>query len=302
MSQSQATLAVLFADMCGSTALFERLGEERARRVIAQFVLDLGAEVTKYKGLVIRSVGDEVLCTFPNAEVAMNAACSMQRAIARGIYDDDQKVKVRIGFHYGEVNCEDGDISGDTVNAAARVMSITRADQIMTTLPAVNNLPPGLRSQLNQVMRAEFSTQQGFFEIFVVMWESEDMLITRVGTPAFRKPSPSNNALILRFQGKTVVVNNDRRSVILGREKYCDIYMTGEYVSREHARIELQEDKFTLLDQSTNATYVRTKDGDIHRLNRDGMTLLGSGTISLGESYSLNPVNLIEYTITSGDR
>ncbi len=302
MSQSQTTLAVLFADMCGSTALFERLGEERARRVIAQFVLDLGAEVTKYKGLVIRSVGDEVLCTFPNAEIAMNAACSMQRAIARGIYDDEQKVKVRIGFHYGEVTCEDGDISGDTVNAAARVMSITRADQIMTTLPAVNNLPPGLRSQLNQVMRAEFSAKEGFFEIFVVMWESEDMLITRVGTPAFRKPSPSNNALILRYQGKTVVVNNDRREVILGREKYCDIYMTGEYVSREHARIELHDDKFTLLDQSTNATYVRTKDGDIHRLNRDGMTLLGSGTISLGESYSLNPVNLIEYTITSGDR
>lgn len=302
MPQSPATLAVLFADMCGSTALFDRLGEERARRVIAQFVLDLGAEVTKYKGLVIRSVGDEVLCTFPNAEIALNAACSMQRAIARGIYDDDQKVSVRIGFHYGEVMCGDGDISGDTVNVAARVMSITRADQILTTLPAVNNLPPALRGQLNQVMRAEFSSKEGFFEIFVVMWEPEDMLITRVGTPAFRKPSPSNNTLILRYQGKTVVVNNDRRAVVLGREKYCDIYMSGPYVSREHARIELQDDKFTLVDQSTNATYVRTKEGDIHRLNRDGMTLLGSGTISLGESYALDPAELIEYTIASGDR
>lgn len=302
MSQSQVTLAVLFADMCGSTALYEKLGEERARRIIAQFVLDLGAEVTKYKGLVIKSVGDEVLCTFPNAEVAMNAACSMQRAVARGIYDDDQKVKVRIGFHYGEVTCEDGEISGDTVNAAARVMSITRADQIMATLPAVNNLPPGLRSQLNQVMRAEFSQKEGFFEIFVVMWEPEDMLITRVGSPAFRKPSPSNNALVLRYQGKTVVVNNDRRSALLGREKYCDIYMVGEYVSREHARIELQSDRFTLIDQSTNSTFVRTKDGEIHSLNKDEMTLLGSGTISLGEPYSHDPVNLIEYTITSGDR
>lgn len=302
MSQSQATLAVLFADMCGSTMLFEKLGEERARRIIAQFVLDLGAEVTKYKGLVIRSVGDEVLCTFPNAEIAMNAACSMQRAIARGIYDDDQKVKVRIGFHYGEVTCEDGDIYGDTVNVAARVMSITRADQILTTLPAANSLPPGLRNQLNQIMRAEFTQKEGFFEIFVVMWEPEDMLITRVGSPAFRKPSPSNNALVLRYQGKTVVVNNDRRSVILGREKYCDIYMVGEYVSREHARIELQSDRFTLLDQSTNLTYVRTTDGDEHALKHEGMTLLGSGTISLGEPYKLGPVNLIEYTITAGDR
>lgn len=302
MSQSQTTLAVLFADMCGSTALYEKLGEERARRIIAQFVLDLGAEVTKYKGLVIKNVGDEVLCTFPNAEIAMNAACSMQRAIARGIYDDDQKVTVRIGFHYGEVNCEEGEISGETVNAAARVMSITRAGQIMTTLPAVNNLPPGLRSQLNQVMRSEFSKQEGFFEIFVVMWEPDDMLITRVGTPAFRKPSPSNKSLILRYEGKTVVVNNDRKSVVLGREKYCDIYMLGEYVSREHARIELHSDKFTLVDQSTNSTYVRTKDGDVHALNHDELTLLDSGTISLGASYTLNPDALIDYTITSGDR
>lgn len=300
MSQHKATLAVLFADMCGSTALYEKLGEARAQRVIAQFVLDLGAEVAKYKGQLIKAKGDEVLCTFPNVEIAMNAACSMQRAIARGRYDDGQKVSVRIGFHYGEVTCADGDIFGDTVNAAARVMAITRADQIMTTLPAVNTLPAALRSQLNQVMRAEFSSQQGYFEMFLVMWEPDEMFITRVGTPAFRKPSPNNASLILKYQGKTVVVNNDRRTVVLGREKYCDICVEGEYVSREHARIELQSDKFTLNDHSTNSTFVRGKDGDVHALQQDGMILLGAGEISLGASYALNPEELIEFTIASG--
>lgn len=300
MSQHLAKLAVLFADMCDSTALYDQLGDDCARRVVAQFIMDMSGEVSRHQGLVIKTVGDKIVCTFTNAEDALKAACAMQRAVAHGIYEGDQKVNARIGFHYGDVICEDGDIFGDTVNVASRVLEITRAHQIMTTLAAVNNLDPDLRGQLKQVMRAEFKGKQGEYEIFVVTWDAEDMLTTRVGTPAFRKPSPSNNQLILKYHGHTVVVNNDRRSVTLGREKSCDIVVAGEYVSREHARIELHSDKFTLIDQSTNATYIRNKDGDVFHVGREEMTLQGSGTISLGESFASAPVNLIGYTITAG--
>lgn len=301
MSIQTKKLAVLFADICGSTALYDNLGDDRARQLIAQCVGDLVAEVSKHHGKLIKTIGDEILCTFPDSEYAFYAACAMQRSVEQGKYQGDQKMSVRVGFHFGDVICEADDVFGDTVNVASRVMSITRAAQIMTTQAAVDNLKPALRGRLRQVMRAEFRGKQGKYDIFLVTWGLDDMLNTRVGSAAFRKPSPSNNQLVLKYRGRTVVSNNDRRSLLLGREKTCDIYIEGDFVSREHARIELHSDKFIIIDQSTNSTYIRTKDGDFFHINREEMTLQSSGTISLGSPYEDKPTELIEYSVIAGD-
>ena len=94
---------------------------------------------------------------------------------------------VCIGFNYGDVICESGYVFGDTVNVAARVAAITRASQIMTIQAAVSTLPPDLREKTRQIMRAEFKGKQEQLDISIVIWEMDDMLSTRIGTPVFRK-------------------------------------------------------------------------------------------------------------------
>src|SRR5689334_17305305 len=112
-------LAVMFADICGSTALYDRLGDDMARMLISKCISVMLDKVSTYRGTLIKTIGDEILCTFHSAEDAMNAASAMQNAIENGNHGEENPMHIRIGFHYGDVICETGDVFGDTVNVAA---------------------------------------------------------------------------------------------------------------------------------------------------------------------------------------
>jgi class 3 adenylate cyclase len=290
-------LAVLFADISGSTALYDKLGDESARRLIAECMAIMTREMSAHGGTLIKTIGDEILCTFPDPIAAMEAACAMQNAIEIERPGGGQPMYIRIGFHYGEVIREDGDIFGDTVNVAARVTAITRARQIMTTRAVADLLPMKLRNRMRQIMRAELRGKQEALDVLQVLWEQDDTMSTRIGLPQYRKPADSRNELLLRYRQQTVVLDELRRSVLLGRENNCDIVIPSNFASRQHARIELSFTKFTLTDHSSNGTYVRFSDGQVIQLAREQIVLHKSGTISLGESFSENPAELIEFIL-----
>lgn len=111
----------------------------------------MSIKVFAYQGTLVKTIGDEIMCTFPSAEAAMHGACAKQTAL-----DEERSVNIhpkhiRIGFHYGDVICETGDVLRDTVNVAARVASATRASQIMATLAAVEMLPADLRDKTHPI-------------------------------------------------------------------------------------------------------------------------------------------------------
>lgn len=292
-------LAVLFADICGSTALYDSLGDDLARRLISQCLKLLCAELPAQQGVLIKTLGDEVMCTFPSALQALDAACAMQRAMEKAQFEGGHKLMVRIGFHCGEVLCDANDIHGDTVNVAARVASITRATQIMTTLAVAKNLPMDQRASLRQVMRAEFKGKQERLDIFQVVWEQDDGESTRIGIPAFRKFPLQLEELTLTHAGKTLHVNQALRCAILGRDKSCELVVSSDFASRQHVRIELRFDKFVLIDQSTNGSYVRAENGEVTYVVREEIQLKGKGQISLGNPDFAYLNELVNYAIHS---
>lgn len=292
-------LAVLFADICGSTALYDSLGDDLARRLISQCLKLLCAELPAQHGVLIKTLGDEVMCTFPSALQALDAACAMQRAMEKAQFEGGHKLMVRIGFHFGEVLCDANDIHGDTVNVAARVASITRATQIMTTLAVAKNLPMDQRASLRQVMRAEFKGKQERLDIFQVVWEPDDGESTRIGIPAFRKFPLDLEELTLTHAGKTLHVNQALRCAILGRDKSCELVVSSDFASRQHVRIELRFDKFVLIDQSTNGSYVRAENGEVTYVVREEIQLKGKGQISLGNPDFAYLNELVNYAIHS---
>lgn len=299
MSQQTEKLALLFADICGSTSLYDRLGDELARRMIARCIAMMNKEVAEHGGTLVKTIGDEIMCTFTSAAAALRAACAMQRAVENDRTEEGHPMHIRIGFHYGNVICESGDVYGDTVNVAARVAAITRASQIMTTLAAVDALPPELREKTHQILRAELKGKQEQLDVFQVTWEEDDMQRTRIGIPAYRKPQESAHELTLRYRGNFFKINEQLNAVMLGRDGVCDIVVHTEYASRQHVRIELRFGKFIASDQSTNGTYIRFSDGHVIRISREDVVLRGSGSISLGQPYSESPVELVEFTIAA---
>lgn len=297
MSQKTEKLAVLFADICGSTALYDRLGDDTARQLIAKCIVLMTGKVIAQQGTLIKTIGDEIMCTFPSAESALHAACAIQTALENERSDETHPIHVRIGFHYGDVICEPGDVYGDTVNVAARVASITRASQIMTTLAVFDMLPSDLRDKTHPIFRAEFKGKQEQLDIFQVIWEADDMQRTRIGTAKFRTPQGSAHELILRYRGQSFKINEQYKSLLLGRDEICDVWVQNNFASRQHARVEFRFGKFVVTDQSTNGTYIRFNDGPVVRLAREDTVLRGSGSISLGQPYSENPSDLIEFSI-----
>jgi adenylate cyclase len=301
MANNIQKLAVLFADISGSTALYDNLGDVLAQRLIAKCITTMTNEISAYQGVVVKTIGDEIMCTFPDAESALNAACAMQRAVKNDNQGSSQPMHIRIGFHYGDVICESDDVFGDTANVAAHVAKITRANQILATQTVFDALPPNLKSKTRRIMRSDFKGKQAQFDIFMIIWGTEDMDSTRIGIPAYRKPQDeeSNNELMLRYHDHSCMVNKKHRTVILGREEICDIIVHSDFASRQHVRIEFRSGKFFIVDQSTNGTYVRFKNGHVACIVCSEMILDGAGSISLGQAFSEQTIDPVEFSVFS---
>jgi adenylate cyclase len=297
MSALQKKAAILFADISGSTGLYDKLGNKSALQLVATTLDILKQEMTAHQGVLIKTIGDEIMCAFPDASAATHAACAMQRSVDTQRPGGELPVNIRIGMHYGEVIFEGGDVYGDTVNIAAHVTAITRARQILTTQALVKTLPAPLRKQAYQVMRTEFRGKVEPTDVFQISWEHEDTTSTRIGMRAFRKPTGTRNELVLRYHQQVITLGETRKSIIMGRGDDCDLVIRDKLASRQHARIEDNFGKFLLIDHSVNGTYIRFSDNQVIQLNHQQIVLHGAGMISLGEAFSEAPTEVIEFIL-----
>lgn len=180
-------MAVMFADICGSTALYEQLGNEAALNMVTRTLNLLKQEVAKHKGTLIKTIGDEIMCTFPSALLAAHAARAMHFSIKTGKPGGEYPIAVRIGIHFGEVIIKANDVFGDTVNVAARIASITRARQTMTTQEVVDALPEEFEDKVLPITRTSFRGKQDTLAVFQLLWEAEETVSSRVGDATLRK-------------------------------------------------------------------------------------------------------------------
>lgn len=298
MSAQTKKLAILFADIVGSTRLYDTLGDERARQIVS-VTLDLLAEVVaRYKGTVIKMIGDEIMCTFADVETGTKAACDMQETVEEAIADNVNEVPVtiRVGYHYGSCVLEEGDVHGDAVNVAARMASQAKSRQIITTADNVKLLPAMLRDSARVV---DFATikGKGEMEIAEIIWQEEDVTRMQVDVASVSASQGQSVQLQLAYQDSLIQLNHDRESAVLGRSATCDIPVAEALASRQHVRIELRRDRFVLIDQSTNGTYVQLDGTEPVYVRRDEMVLTGTGVISLGRALDNDPQQLIRFQL-----
>ncbi|MFO7188501.1 MAG: adenylate/guanylate cyclase domain-containing protein [Pseudomonadota bacterium] len=272
------TAAVLFADVEGSTALYERLGDAAALSRIGPCMARMKAIVVGGQGRVIKSIGDGIMCLFPNPADALRAAVDMQIAQA----DRDDGLALRIGFHAGEVILRDGDVYGDTVNVASRIEEMAKGEQILTTGPTVAMLPEYLKHGVRRVGQIDVRGKELPVDSYEVIWRwSEDLTVME--NPVTQQPLP-NARLWLRYRGREHHLSCADREFTIGREPGCDLVTPQPRASRLHGRIEYRGGVFVLLDLSANGTFVHF-DGDREfLLRRSFVPLRGSGRIGLGLS------------------
>lgn len=286
MARQAATLAIVFADISGSTRLYETLGDQAARELVAECLGVMTEQVEKFNGIVIKTIGDEIMCTYPSAEKAVESAMGMQEGVTEDLPllnpNTPSTLTIRVGLHFGPAILESGDVFGDAVNVAARMAGLAKGGQIITTADSVEALPPTLRASTRHLDRIPVKGKAEDIDIFEVIWQSED--VTRMATGLI-KTEVKTARLKLNYHAESAELMHDTLPFILGRGKKADMVVNDTMASREHARIECRRGKFILTDMSTNGTYVITPEGPSY-LRREDLVLSGQGRIALGRELS----------------
>jgi class 3 adenylate cyclase len=131
-------LTVLFTDLRGSTALYERIGDLKAFDLVRQHFGYLRASIRRHSGALVKTIGDAVMASFVDPLDALRAALEMQAEIARfNAGAGGELVGLKVGLHSGACLAvtlnERLDYFGQTVNIASRVQSLAEAGEIVVT-------------------------------------------------------------------------------------------------------------------------------------------------------------------------
>ncbi|HBR98465.1 MAG TPA: hypothetical protein DD979_13980 [Gammaproteobacteria bacterium] len=276
-SQNKQPLAIMFADIGGSTKLYEQIGDVEAHKLVAQSLQCMDTAISEHGGTLLRTVGDAALASFNTCDDAFQAALTIQECHV------DATLSVRIGFHFGPVIPDKGDVYGNTVNVAARIASLANLDEITTTEESVQTLSPSLRQRATLL---DFINVKGISEpvaVYRLLWKPEDESATAIQTAvSLSLRHPTNVQLHLQYGDRNLNINNDRPVLTIGRTSDNNLPVSNDCVSRHHATIELVQGKFILRDQSTNGTYL-IKDNQIPVfIRREAITIDDTGIIGAG--------------------
>ena len=276
-------VAILFADVVGSTQLYDKFGDTKASATVARCLEVMKDATHKFDGTVIKTIGDEVMCTFPSVDNAMSAAAQMQALISTDKDDgeDSIPVSIRIGCHFGPVVEEQNDIFGAAVHTANRMTSQAKAKQIVMSGTTVEQMGAEWAAQTRQIDVATVRGRAGEVALFELLWQPDEAT-SMVPTLGWESRTQTATRLVVSFRDTTVEVTDLKKHINMGRADDNDLVVKGNLISRIHARIEKRRGRFMLIDQSTNGTFLQTDTGEETFVRRDSTELVGEGIIGLG--------------------
>ena len=294
-------LAVVFADVVGSTHIYEVMGDQRAREMVSTCIDVMRAATEQFGGTVIKTMGDEVMATFTSADDALNAAAQMQRQIITHsqLQVRGQPVALRIGCHFGPVVLENRDVFGATVHTANRMTSQAKGGQIVTTAATCERLSADWRASVRQIDVATIKGQGAEVGLFEALWQTEDVTSMVPAMPLSGQHGRNQTRVRLQLPDRDLFLDASRPQLTIGRADENDVIIRGNLISRVHARLELRRNKVMLIDQSTNGTFVHLGDGEEAFVRRDSLQIKGHGMIGFGKVPELESVQTLRFTCES---
>ena len=289
MAVSTRVCSVLFADISGSTRLYEQLGDAEALNVIGRCLNRVDRAIVACGGVVVKTIGDELMATFDTAEMACHAAGVMQARIDGLPAIAGEKMSIRVGFHHGSVLVDGADVYGNTVNIAARIAEVSQAKQVITSAETAQMLPAAVRKQIKTLEPIMVKGLRTPLDIVELAWRNDAgarLAQTNAPTPpvapAAKKEEDSPVRVILRYGKQEVLLRGNAALVTLGRDQANDIVIHDPRASRQHASIELRNGSCILVDKSSNGTFVSSDKQNNLALHNEEAVLQGVGRICFG--------------------
>jgi len=298
LTREEQTVAVLIADVCGSTPLYETSGNIKALELIGECLDSISEVVDARGGTVLRSKGDDVLCIFPDADSAVCAASQMMDRQA------SSPLEIHVGINYGPVVRDRGGIFGDVVNVAARMQSMAKPGEIITTESVYTHLSDDLRRQVRLLDAQTVKGKSEPMNIYAV-FKQDTQVTYYVGEDGKHSVHPKNVyrasgpkvTVTLEFGEHTIVHRDGGPGCHIGRAGSCDLVIDEPCVSRDHALLTVRRGKVLLTDMSSTGTWIAQDGGEPLLLRRDVMQLASDGLISLGLRPKENGSTIVNYRL-----
>ena len=283
MNEASPPVAVLFADVCGNARLHEKLGSTEALRAADRCLKRMERAVDGFGGRIAKSSGEELMAVFQTADEALQAAVEMQERVADLPPVSGVKLDIRVGFTYGSVLSEDGELSGETVKLAAQLAGLARPGQALTSesgIEALSSVWQKKAREMDVLPAQKLAAGTRLFELL-----THEILpgVPGVAAASFGG-STAGGSIRFKYRGENVVLDEQRPVLMCGRDAESDIVIHDRRASRHHARIERRGDVVVLVDQSTNGTFLRLNGRPEIFVRRGECMLQGPGVLSFASS------------------
>ena len=294
---------VVFADLAGSTALFEALGNEEAAALVTRLTSDIAACVVEHHGRVVKKLGDGVLGVFQGAEDALAASVALMRRHQLWLQarSSEPQVAIHVGLASGEVVEMDGDCYGDAVNLAARLCDLAGEGEVWATEAVVAGQREAHGMGFVRLGHVEVRGKAEPQLMYQVEWREGERDGSTIHADLI---SELNGATVDGAQvhlqgpdGSTLPVTS-MVPVQLGRAPESDLYLSDPRVSRVHARVQWRQGAFVLTDLSSYGTWVRFDGSETPvQLRRDNCLLHGAGEIALGVPFTESTAPVVSFQV-----
>ena len=281
---------VLFADLRGSTSLFETLGNAEATSVVTHCVAAITVPVVASGGRVVKTLGDGLMALFDTPAEAVQAAAQMHdvldamvsRGNERGASAGLRALRLQVALARGEVVEMSGDAFGDAVNVAARLLDHADDNETFITQDVLAGLPKDQRGRFRSLDRLTLRGRSEPVQVHVQGGRRGSELAATAFGDLGDVPLDGPGGIRLTWMTRTRLYPGTQMPIVLGRSPQANFCVDDSRVSRSHCRVDWHGSGFQLADLSYNGTYVRFADGEVVSLRRGSCTLHGSGSFALG--------------------
>ena len=270
------------ADIVGSTALYEAVGDTRAQQIIADCFKTVKSDCYEHKGHIVAEIGDELMAVFSDPTEAASAASDIHVNLNEKYKDDDERnIRMRIGLHYGPAPAGGQLLMSETSKIAKWSASKAKPEQTLATASVINELPRLYRAVARYVDDETWDfVSLEHVELYEIIWDVESITAYAGEKPVH--DAQSYGAVEFSYGGASVVLNETRPVISIGRDSQNDLVVNKDLVSRQHLSAQISRGRCTITDNSTNGSVVVSAGGERYELKRESYRLLGSGIIIPG--------------------
>jgi class 3 adenylate cyclase/pSer/pThr/pTyr-binding forkhead associated (FHA) protein len=274
LEKFRRAITVMFTDIKGSTAYFEKYGDVAGLMMVHQCNDMLRLIVEKHGGRVVKTIGDAIMATFEEPKESVEAAIEMQKGLIEfnAPKPEQDHVFIRIGLNFGSGIVKSNDVFGDVVNVASRVESVAVPEQIVISGDLKDQIEKFGLFKITHIGRFALKGKEGDRDLYEVVWTDKKKLVKPAAHAAVKaaRIAPNYKLQHIRKDGSMGQEHQLKGNKLsLGRSQGDLQYPSDVTLAPLHARFTVEDGQLFVEDLSEGkgvfvrlvATYT-LQDGD----------------------------------------